>query len=63
MTPSLLNQFSIDGTRKLCKISMYKCALIVAIIIAISLGHLNDIQPHIMNDLVNVLSSGSNLSS
>ena len=34
---------------------MYTCALIVEVIIAISLGPLNDMQPHIMNDLVNLL--------
>lgn len=30
---------------------MYKCVLTFEVIISISLGYLNDMQPHIMNDL------------
>ena len=50
-TLSLPNQFSVDGMQKLSRISMYTCILIVEVMIAIFPGPLNDIQPHILNDL------------
>ena len=47
--------FFIDGIRKLFKTSRSTCALIVEVMNVISPGPLNDIQPHIMNDLGNLL--------
>lgn len=41
----------LKGMRKLSRVSMYKCVMTFEVIIGISLGHLNHIQPHIMNEL------------
>ena len=45
MTSSSSNQLYIAGKRKLCRISMYTCALIVETMIAISPGLFNNMQP------------------
>ena len=55
MTTSSLNLFSIDGMRKVSKISMYTCALAVEVMIAISPGPLPGVQPPIIKDWGNVI--------
>ena len=47
---SSLNQFSIDGMRKLSRISM----CIIEVTIAISFGPLNDMPPYIVNGWGNI---------
>ena len=47
----LLNQFFMDGMKKLCRILMYTCIMLIAT----SPTSLNDIQPYIINDLKNLL--------
>ena len=48
-----LNQFSIDEIKKISRISINTCVIIVEVMIAISLWSLNDMQLHIINDLGN----------
>ena len=55
ITSTSPNQFSINGLRKLSKISMCTCVLIVEVMIAISPVFLNDMQSHIMDYLGNLL--------
>ena len=52
---SSLDKFSINGMRKLSRISIYMHALIVEVMIAVVSAPLNDMQPQIMNDLGNLL--------
>ena len=49
------NQFPSYRMRKISSISIYTCAVIVKVMIAISPCHLNNMKPHIINDLGNLL--------